>query len=377
MIRMIAIFSILIILASGNTGLCLPSGPCEKLSDIKIRKLDGNLENIFAAPSWLGNNTRTAASNTEMTNIPVKIHLFLNTSETSHIRRLTQTQEWIDTENANSSALLSAWMQAGLNFSDIKIRAYLPPADFLNVKTRHVEKLSILNASEWERLGKSTIKTRKTACQFKYYQNFTGTISLYITDNSCPGHFYGTDAEYHLPCKDLELHYVKLCGASIAPPFYVDQGDEFNYSINPNTPYGNTTVKLLLFPYQEIFESNETEDSFRFKKGGLYRLVITNTDRTTNFSRQIIFFLKKKCMSIKEFVSNWRQSSLTTLEEVNILLTINRIEPSDFGMYQYLVHSPSKIPGATVLINNLNGTDSSIWVYLAEAFGAVIRKEGI
>ena len=380
--RMIVILSIILI-ATGNTGQCLPSEPCEKLSDIRIRKLDGNLENVFAAPSWVGNSTRTAASNTEMTNIPVKIHLFLNTSEPSHVRRLTQTQEWIDTENANGSALLWAYMQIGLNFSDIKIKIYLPSADSLNanMSLQHVEKLSILNATEWKKLGERAIMTNNTACQSKTEINFTGTgtIQKYITDNSCPSHIYGTDAEYHFPCKDLKAHFDTLCGLSIDPPFYVDQGDVFNYKIKPNTPYGNTTVKLVLLQIllgRIVFESNKIEDTFQFKKGGVYRLEV-GTDSTTNFSRQITFYINKKCTSIKEFVSNWVQSSLTTLEQVHILLTINRIEPINYGVYEYLVHSPSKIPSATVLIKNLNGADSSVWAYLAEAFGAVIRKEGI
>ena len=380
MMRITAILSIFgIVLAIGNTGLCLPSRPCEKLSDLKI-KLDENLENVFAAPSWVGNSTRTAASNTEMMNIPVKIHLFISTSpQQSH--RLTQIQQWIDTENANGSAL-SAWMQIGLNLSDIKIRIYLPSADTLNanISLQHVENISILNESEWRKLGERAIMRNKTACQSRKTQihlTGTGTIRHSITDNSCPSHIYGTDAEDNLTCKDLKSHFETLCGHSIDPPFYVDQGDVFNYNIKPNTSYGTTTVKLLLIPLNTIvFESRKIKDSFQFKKGGVYVLIV-DTDNTTNFSRQMTFFLNKNCTSIKEFVSNWIQSSLTTLEQVHILLTFNRIEPIDYGVYEYLVHSPSKMPGVTVLIKNSNGADSSIWAYLAKAFGAVIRKEGI
>ena len=120
----------------------------------------------------------------------------------------------------------------------------------------------------------------------------------------------------------MQRFRTALCGAIIDPTHFVDQGDIFKYNIQP---YGKITVKLFLFLGGIVFESIKTKDSFQFKKSGLYRLVV---DSTTNFSRQITFFLNKKCTSIKDFVSNWIQSSsgsLTTPEQVHILLTINRI----------------------------------------------------
>ena len=318
------------------------SHSCNSLSDVKV-----NNTSIFEA----GN--AAAGSYVDFPSIPVKMHLFLNPSQSAK-PTISSVNEWITQQQENTS-LMNTWIRkTRVNVADITFRVYLPSSVSSQVKLGLANlsvAYNIINDSEWKKLGRDTI-CMSAAYSSKFQVWFNGSeqevyISAECSANNC-----------------LPSHWQYLC------KYGLKQGDIFQFSYMPFT-HGNISMSLYTGS-KKVYISNNHHGNYTLPKdGGYYVLIDSNRESAGIFKYNITY----RCKNITSLIDELLHSGFLNIQEINVLISDTiRVKPT-MGRYESIIQSPFQSPGILMLMIR-DFELEYLWTHVAEAFGAGIQEEG-
>ena len=297
---------------------------------------------------------------------------------------------------------LKKWInQAGVNLSNITIVAIIPEScrqrsllDRSPSSIAHLINVTILEDTEWKRLGQETLTLYKVNnsqfCETEVENVFnfkhSNKMIIRLVDSTCRINFRPTTD--FITCSEVSSYQEHVCETK-----FLRQNDVFKYKYTAQE--NAVRVKLMhlqdvllntIFKY--VFESTNSEGNFTLQEDGIYNIQLSVVQNSGQLkpSGRFTYTIIKNCRHVKDSLEDWLHLSYFSPGHMNVLLTDNRIQPITYGNYEFISISPFQPPGVLAFLRmltpddvNANGfkkTDQTLWGYLAEAFGAAIRKEG-
>ena len=346
---------------------------CSSLSDVRV---DNKM--IFAP---IPSNDGSADSDVA---VSLMLHVFINSLAAQGSAIISSVNQWIAHEHsANRTSLLNTWIRkTGLNISDIRFRVYLPSSISLQEQRNltnithiysHLQNITILNESEWKKLGHDTIYYNSTdvrGCKSNFSIWFSGTLQEIraVSDTNCP-------ADFSKSCPRLTNYWERLCRYGLR------QGDIFQFKFMPITD-GNISVSLYhetIAEPEKVYElRNNDHGNFTLPEDGGYYIIIENIDHTSGYFN---YNITHNCKNMTRLIDDWLNVNLLNQQEINVVLNEMRIKPVLLGQYEYITQSPFKIPGIVLLMKNIDSAGvvkelEYMPAWMAKAFGAAIQNEG-